>query len=349
MTSSNADGDQWSGRGVSMSDGVNMVITGLGVIAPGVEAPAQALRPAVPPEPGWFDVGRALPGRGYKRLPSGSQYLLAAARAALQDAGDCLEGVHPDRRGVVVGTNNACAPVLDTMDHIIMAEGAGALSPTMAPFMAMSLFASRLSVEHTLRAFNLTANSPGTAGLEALGIGARALAAGRAGVLMLGAVEEAPSSPLPWGGADVGAVVLIGESAAAAAARHAWVYGTCRVRSAFVDPEDVSAAPQILNDLWVAAVGDDPPPAHVDSVLDDSKVAAAVGAWLMERPGADGAVSLTVPTDAGSLTPLRRVVGLLAAGIEGTPPRAVLTASAQGNLALVVLTAAAAGTGLERS
>jgi 3-oxoacyl-[acyl-carrier-protein] synthase II len=301
---------------------MSMVITGLGIVAPGVGKPAEAL--ITTPEPDWFDVAAALPGRGYKRLPRACQYLLAAAKLAIADAGDPLSSVDSTRRGVVAGTNNAGADLLETIDRTIIGSDSGELSPLTAPFMAMSSFASRLSTEFAIQGFNLTTNSPGTAGLDAVGIAARALRTGRADVLIVGATEDAPPpgqrNELP----DVGAAVLICEPAGKAAARGTAVYGTCQVRSVFLNPVTPDTA--ALDRL-----------SHVDTidaVLDDSPVSETVRGWLSGKNVTEHATGL----DGGCLTPMRVLLGLLTTGDHEPARRAVLTASAEGTVALAELT-----------
>jgi 3-oxoacyl-[acyl-carrier-protein] synthase II len=310
---------------------MTMVITGLGVVAPGVGKPAEALAPATKPEPGWFDVAMALPGRGYKRLPPACQYLLAATRAAITDADDPLLSVDPTRRAAVVGTNNAGAELLEQIDRTIIDSGSGELSPITAPFMAMSSFASRLSTEHAIQGFNLTTNSPRTAGLDAIGIAARALRSKRADLLVVGATENAPPPGQSTGAPDVGAAVLVCEPVEVAVVRGATVYGTCRVRSFFLDPArpDTSILPAELP--------------HVDTVLDDSPVGEAVRAWAPTH------TEHTVDLDCGCLTPMRVLLGLLATGEDRPVQRAVLTASAEGTVALAELAVSPRNHLIERS
>ncbi|MFC6090112.1 beta-ketoacyl synthase N-terminal-like domain-containing protein [Saccharothrix sp. BKS2] len=295
---------------------MTMVITGFRTVAPGTAAPGGGAEPGAD----WFDVKTALPGRGYKRLPRACQYLLAAAREAIAGAGDPLAGADPTRRAAVVGTNNAGARLLEELDRTIIDGHAGEMSPITAPFMAMSSFASRLSTEHAIKGFNLTTNSPRTAGLDAIGIAARALRAGRADVFVVGATEDDPPEDQRAGAADVGAAVLVCESAEAAAARGATVYGECRVRSFFLDPADP--------DTSVLAGS-----TCTDAVLDDSPVGRAVRAWA-GRPREH-----RVEVDSGCFTPVRVLVDLLAAGGDGSRPRTLVTASAEGTVALVELVA----------
>ncbi|WP_157855792.1 beta-ketoacyl synthase N-terminal-like domain-containing protein [Streptomyces aureocirculatus] len=343
---------------VTVSTG-ELAVVGMGVVGPGISGPADALAPAGAAAPGWFRAQVALPGRGYRRLPDACKYLLAASRLAVGDAGDRLTQTERDHRGAAVAINNTGAALLEAMDRTIMREGAAEMSPSSSPFIAMSSFASRLSMEHDITGFNLTVNSPVTAGLEALQIAARAVAAARARAVLVGAVEEALSpsqsrapalgsspqssavgSPLCSSalgsslssapGTEVGAAVLHCEPAVGGCAR----YGTCRARGAFLAPGVAARdAPAVLGPL----VGDDPP-GRIDAVLDDSAVGTAAARWLDRLTGTCEVVIVPAPAQAGCLTPLQRVVGLFAQEHTAPTRRAVLAASAQGTLAYAELT-----------
>ncbi|GAA3785057.1 hypothetical protein GCM10022403_019820 [Streptomyces coacervatus] len=310
---------------------ISLDVLGLGVVLPGADKPADARTVTAAPAPGWFDVVTALTGRGYRRLPTACQYLLAATRSALDDAGDAPDAVPAERRGVVVGTNNAGMALMEEQDRSILEEGADAITPITAPYFAMSLFASRLAVEHTVHGFTLTTNSPRTAGFDALQAGARALARGRADVLVVGATEDELPRPEPGAdGSDIGAVALVC-APSAEGINNPSAYGSCRIRNAFLAP---GAAPaDALDDAWAALTADGPLPRHVDAVLDDSATGRAVADWLA---GKAGTVSIT-PAGAGCLSPMRHLVARLATGDDG-PEHVVVTAAAEGNVAFARLT-----------
>ncbi|CAM5265221.1 hypothetical protein SCALM49S_01153 [Streptomyces californicus] len=67
----------------------DLVVSGIGVVTPWSDTPADAaVATGRPSEPGdWFDHRERLGRRGYKYLPTATQYFLAAARSALADAG----------------------------------------------------------------------------------------------------------------------------------------------------------------------------------------------------------------------------------------------------------------------
>ncbi|MFE6402560.1 beta-ketoacyl synthase N-terminal-like domain-containing protein [Streptomyces alboflavus] len=313
-----------------MSTG-ELAVVGLGLVAPGVRGPEGALDPAREAVPGWFRPEVALPGRGYRRLPDACKYLLAASRLAVGDAGDRFAKTERNLRAAVVAVNNTGAALLEELDHIIMRDGAEEMSPSSSPFIAMSSFASRLSMEHDITGFNLTVNSPVTAGLEALGTAARAVAAGRARAVLVGAVEEALSPAQATGPrSEVGAAVLQCEPVAGGDAG----YGTCRTRGGFLDPG--AAARQVAAVLGPLAGAD--PPGRIDAVLDDSAVGTAVARWLDGLSGGCDVVLVPSPAQAGCLVPLRRALGLFAQEHPAPTRRAVLAASAQGTLAWADLT-----------
>ncbi|MFI0821518.1 beta-ketoacyl synthase N-terminal-like domain-containing protein [Streptomyces sp. NPDC021098] len=283
-----------------------------------------------------FDFRVELGRRGYKYLPSASQYVLAAAKRALADAGeDALTAAGPERRGAAVGTNSAATALHHAMDRTVTGASAAELSPVTAPYFSINLFGSRLATEHDLKGFNLTVTSPRVAGLEALQTGARAVAAGRASRLLAGATEEALPEGEPGAYAsEAGAVALLLEPAAAVAERGGRAHGRVGVRTAFLPPAlaaTADGAPQAAEALRdaLAALGHRPgDPLTVTAVLDESPVGEAVAAAF---PGA-----ARVPAGSGCLAPLARV----AAALRRPPDHAhaVVTAAAEGNTAVCLIT-----------
>lgn len=321
--------------------------------------------------PEGFDFRTALGPRGYKYLPTASQYFLAAAKRALAGIGpDALDGVDAERRGAAVGTNSAAAALHDAMDRTVMETGAEDLSPVTAPYFSINLFGSRLATEHELKGFNLTFASPRVAGLEAIESGGRALAAGRAHWLLAGATEQVLAEGEP--GADTseaGAVALVLEPATAVAARGGRVYGRVAVRSFFLPPalaggRSGAERARALIDGALDALGHAgsgysgvghagsghaglghaglgpggphpvTPVTPVTAVLDGSPVGEAVAAALGER-------AEYVPAGAGCLEPVARVAAALADGAG--PARVVVTAAAQGNAAVCLVTPGSPG------
>ncbi|MEU3049773.1 beta-ketoacyl synthase N-terminal-like domain-containing protein [Streptomyces sp. NPDC006984] len=316
---------------------VESLVQGAGLVLP----PAEHT-----PGASWFDH-RARLGRGYKFLPPACQYLVAAARDAL-DAVDGWTERHPaERRGAVVGTNSAVAAVHAEIDATVRRDGAGPLSPMGAPFFSVNLVAARLSTEHQLKGFNVTVTSPRVAGVEALHLAARELDAGRGDMVLAGAAE----APDPWAGdatPEDGAALLVLHPAAAPAppgGSPAAPRGPAVLRTTlrFVPPpvlgmpEGRARAVKAVRDALEALYPKGGPPPEIRLLADPSPVgeavALAVRAWSATRAPVSTARS---GPRAGSLAPVADLAGSVVAGSRR--PLVVVTAAAQGNVALAALT-----------
>jgi 3-oxoacyl-[acyl-carrier-protein] synthase II len=301
-----------------------VVVTGIGVCAANADGSAA--------ESSWFDVRTELGRRGYKYLPTACQYLLVAGRRALDDAGDCLDGTVDEQRGVAVGTNAGVAALHDELDRTIIAEHANELSPLTAPYGAVNVLTSRLSLEHEFKGVSVTLTSPLVAGVEAMQIGAAALAAGRSTVLLAGAMEQRMPGPAERGSED-GAVVLVLESSERAEARGARHYGRFATRTLLLPPRRLGTEAErhraaALVESAVDGLGGRG--VAVYTVLDDSPVSEIVASAVRAVPGV-GPVRHAGAPGTGSLAPVLRLVDLLRAG-DGDS--LLVTAAGSGTVAM---------------
>jgi 3-oxoacyl-[acyl-carrier-protein] synthase II len=280
--------------------------------------------------PEGFDYRTELGPRGYKYLPPASQYLLAAARRAVADAGDSLASVAEESRAAVVGTNSAASSLHAVMDRTVIETSAQDLSPATAPFFSINLFGSRLATEHALKGFNLTITSPRVAALEALQIGGRCVALGRASWLLVGATEAALDGAEPGARtSETGAVALVLESVDAVAVRGNQPWGRCRVRTAFLPP--AAASRDRAAELVYAAFAIFGATHPVRAVLDGSPVAEALAMAIADATGTEVDRG---KAGAGCLEPLTQVAEALTA----PSVRLVITAAAEGNVAFALVT-----------
>ncbi|MCJ0871748.1 beta-ketoacyl synthase N-terminal-like domain-containing protein [Streptomyces sp. AP-93] len=317
----------------------DLAVTGIGVVVPEDAAGAGVGAGAGDGTAGWFDHRTRLGPRGFKYLPSGAQYLLASVRAAVADRGG-PDPAPPARRGLVLATNGGLADLFDSMDRTVAETGADGLGPALAPYFAVNVLGSRPAAEQDLKGFALTVGSPRTAALEAVQAGARALAAGRADTLVVGACEQAPRGP--GGGAEQGSVALVLERPAAARSRGARVHGVCRTASLFAPPRALAEPDgrrrlaaltrRTLAGLLEAGA----PVPRVHYVLDGSAAAAAVAEAVSEAlgegtPPAPGSVS---PAGAGCLGPALHLARMLTGA---APDRLLVTATCEGHVAFALV------------
>ncbi|MFI7538940.1 beta-ketoacyl synthase N-terminal-like domain-containing protein [Streptosporangium sp. NPDC049376] len=295
----------------------DIVVTGVGTVVPERHGP-------------WFDVTTELGPRGYKYLPPASQYLLAAARRAVTGGGG-LEHVPAHRRGAAVGTNGALRAYFDDVDRVVTTGHSDDLSPAGAPYFAINVLSGRLASDHQIKAFSLTLTSPRVAGFEAVEIGLRALAAGRADVLIAAAMEHGLPHHAPGLAAEQGAVAMTMEPRALAEERGAPILGSCFARTAFAPPALMTTsagrrqlAAQIETAVSRLGTGD----VVVRPVLDDSAVSRAL-AGVLAATGLTVRPALTA--DGGCLAPLLLLARLF--GAAERRPSLVITATAEGNFA----------------
>jgi 3-oxoacyl-[acyl-carrier-protein] synthase II len=300
------------------SAAIEITVTGTAAVLPAGPARATA---------DWFDYRRELGPHGYKHLPPAVRYLLAATRRALAATRPAEPGdaPPPERYGMVVGTSNAVAGLHAAMDRTVVATGSADLSPALAPYFSVNLGGGRLAAEHSLKGFHVTLTTTRVAGLEAIEVAARALALGRADTLLAGVTEEVldpaePGAPC----SESGAVMLVVRRPVPGAEHH----GRCRVRTAFMPPPATASAGRVLAAAITAVGGRGDHP--VVAVLDSSRIGEAIRAELGER-------ARLRPAGAGCLAPLAQVAATLR---DATKPTIVISAAAQGNLAVALVTPA---------
>ncbi|MFF4623365.1 beta-ketoacyl synthase N-terminal-like domain-containing protein [Nonomuraea jabiensis] len=254
-----------------------------------------------------FDVSEELGRRGYKYLLPASRYLLAATRRAVA-AGGRLDHAPAERRGVAVGSNTA---VREYFTQAMAATSQADLSPAMAPYFAINVLAARVTGEHELKAFSLTCTSPNVAGFEAIELGGRALAAGRADVMVVAAME------------GTGAVAMVVEPGAAHQPH-------VMARTAYAPPDLVASYRGRRRLLaYAEATIERVRPTRIHAVVDDSPVAEAV-TRAVATAGDGVAPVVSAPTANGCLGPMTMLSHLLRTARENT---LVITATAEGHYA----------------
>jgi hypothetical protein len=144
----------------------------------------------------WFDPARFLGARGYKYWTQATRYILAATGLALQDAGLSANPYGPNDIGVCLGTNFANSKLIQELDRTALTEGPELLSPMIGPNFSINIPSSMVSIKYGFKAFNITLTTALVAGLEALICAKETLLRGRAKMVIAGALEDTPPSPV---------------------------------------------------------------------------------------------------------------------------------------------------------
>lgn len=118
--------------------------------------------------------------RGMRVYPRATQLEICAAALALVDAGLAGDALDATELGLVTASSYSHLPTLIEYDRGLVALGMQRTNPTLMPLGLPSAPGAPTALSLSAKAFSITLNDGGASGLAALGLGARALAAGRA-------------------------------------------------------------------------------------------------------------------------------------------------------------------------
>jgi 3-oxoacyl-[acyl-carrier-protein] synthase II len=196
-----------------------VVITGIGPVTPigtGVEPFWEGLRSAqsvvrrltrfdpapfrthVAAEVDGFDATTYMDPKRAKRLDRCSQFTLAAARLALQDAGIDLAVEDRDRIGAMMGSALGGVEFAEREHEKYLAGGVRAVEPGLALTVFVGASSCNLAIELGISGPNITNGMSCASGAIALGEGFRTIQRGEADIMLAGGAE-APLSPLSYG------------------------------------------------------------------------------------------------------------------------------------------------------
>jgi 3-oxoacyl-[acyl-carrier-protein] synthase II len=172
-----------------------VAVTGIGVLTPlgdsveSLEAALRAGKVAVEAAPDLdgaaaariadFEATRYANVRGLRLYSRPTRLGICASRLALAGAG--LEtGVAPEDLGVIVASTFAHLETLLEYDRSVVSAGIARTNPALMPLAIPSAPGAAVALSFVAKAFSITLADGGTSGLDALGLGARLVASGRA-------------------------------------------------------------------------------------------------------------------------------------------------------------------------
>ena len=126
-----------------------------------------------------FEATRYANVRGLRLYSRPTRLGICASRLALAGAG--LEtGVAPEDLGVIVASTFAHMETLLEYDRSVVSAGIARTNPALMPLAIPSAPGAAVALSFVAKAFSITLADGGTSGLDALGLGARLVASGRA-------------------------------------------------------------------------------------------------------------------------------------------------------------------------
>lgn len=197
-----------------------VVVTGMGVVSPvgtGLEAFWSALvagRSGIGPitrfdasefatriagEVRDFDPTRYLDKKEARRMDRFTQFAVAAARMALEDAGLGTDGLDRDRVAVILGCGIGGIETLEDQARVLVNRGPGRISPFFVPMMIPNMAAGQIAITFGFRGPNVTTVTACASGANAIGDAFKMIQRGQVDVAVTGGTE-APITPLSVAG-----------------------------------------------------------------------------------------------------------------------------------------------------
>lgn len=124
-----------------------------------------------------------------KRMELFSQYAVAAAKEAIEDAGLDMEKEDPYRVGVSVGSGTGSIQSMESNHSKILDKGPNRVNPLMVPMMISNMAAGNVSIQFGLKGKSLNVVTACATGTNSIGEAFRTIQYGDADVMVAGGSE----------------------------------------------------------------------------------------------------------------------------------------------------------------
>jgi len=125
-----------------------------------------------------------------KRMEPFSQYAVAAAMEAYEDAGIDMEKEDPFRAGVIVGSGIGSLQVVEREYEKILTKGPGRVNPLMVPLMISNMAAGNISIQLGLKGKCTNVVTACASGTNCIGDALRAIQYDDADIMLAGGTES---------------------------------------------------------------------------------------------------------------------------------------------------------------
>jgi 3-oxoacyl-[acyl-carrier-protein] synthase II len=140
-----------------------------------------------------FNPGDFMDKKEARRMDTFTQYAMAAARMAIDDAGMELGAIDKDKLGVVLGSGIGGMETLENQFRVMYEKGPSRVSPFFIPMMISNMAAGQLSIAFGAKGPNETVVTACASGTNAIGDAYWIIRRGDADVMLTGGTEAAVS------------------------------------------------------------------------------------------------------------------------------------------------------------
>lgn len=160
---------------------------------------AEGYRATLSAEVKGFEGKNYMDFKAAKRMELFSQYAVAAAREAIEEAGLDMEKEDPYRVGCSIGSGIGGLGVMEKEHEKLLNKGPNRIQPLLVPLMITNMAVGNVSIQFGLKGKSLNVVTACATGTHSIGEAYRSIQAGDADVMLAGGTESAVT-PVGIGG-----------------------------------------------------------------------------------------------------------------------------------------------------
>ena len=138
-----------------------------------------------------FEARNYMDSKAARRMELFSQYAVAAAKEAIEQAGLCMEKEDPYRVGTAVGSGIGSLGAMEREEQRLLEKGPGRINPLLVPLMITNMAAGNVSIQFGLKGKSINVVTACATGTHSIGEAYRAIQCGDAEVMVAGGTESA--------------------------------------------------------------------------------------------------------------------------------------------------------------
>ena len=137
-----------------------------------------------------FDAKQFMDPKAARRMERFSQFAVAAAKQALDDAKINMAEMDPYRIGVSIGSGVGSLQIIEKEHVKMMEKGPGRVNPLMVPLMISNMAAGNVSIQFGLKGKCIDVVTACASGTHSIGEAMRSIQHGEADVMVTGGTES---------------------------------------------------------------------------------------------------------------------------------------------------------------
>lgn len=137
-----------------------------------------------------FDAKQYMDPKAARRMELFSQYAVAAAKQAIDDAGLSMEAEDPYRVGISIGSGIGSLQIIEKEYKKMLDRGPGRVNPLLVPLMISNMAAGNVSIQFGMKGKCINVVTACATGTHSIGEAMRSIQHGEADVMIAGGTES---------------------------------------------------------------------------------------------------------------------------------------------------------------